>query len=250
MIIKKILAFFFSEWWRPLILTGVGFFLFAAGGMTKSIALQEFCSWFFGTTLLLLIVSFIYQVIKKKKNPAIFTALSFAGLLIAIFLYGILLFIVDTIEPRDGWADNLTIPGNISLEIPKGDGIKSVRPDSILKIKRAKQDFELYNSFQPGLYYYDVWLGKIEKGTIYLKAYEVTKNYALSTDNLSERSSIEVYNPADSIVRFQLIREFTIYEGDWGKPYAAHFEVWFKPDGQGSKRKLLEKNYKIEGWMR
>jgi hypothetical protein len=41
----------------------------------------------------------------------------------------------------------------------------------------------------------------------------------------------------------------TIYEGDWGKPYAARFEVWFKPDNGGNEQKLFQKNYKIEGWM-
>jgi hypothetical protein len=43
---------------------------------------------------------------------------------------------------------------------------------------------------------------------------------------------------------------FTIYEGDWGKPYAARFEVWFFPDNGGKERKLIEKNFKIEGWQR
>ena len=39
-------------------------------------------------------------------------------------------------------------------------------------------------------------------------------------------------------------------EGDWGKPYAARFEVWFKPGSGQRERKLLERTFRIEGWMR
>ena len=50
-------------------------------------------------------------------------------------------------------------------------------------------------------------------------------------------------------MKFSSATDFTIYEGDWGKPYAARFELWFKPVNGGHERKLIEKNYKIEGWM-
>jgi hypothetical protein len=50
--------------------------------------------------------------------------------------------------------------------------------------------------------------------------------------------------------RFGAKAGFTIYEGDWGKPYAARFEVWFKPDAGGAERKLAERTFKIEGWQR
>jgi hypothetical protein len=50
--------------------------------------------------------------------------------------------------------------------------------------------------------------------------------------------------------RFGTKAGFTIYEGDWGKPYAARFEVWFKPDSGKTERKLAERIFKIEGWQR
>jgi hypothetical protein len=55
---------------------------------------------------------------------------------------------------------------------------------------------------------------------------------------------------ADPTEKFGAKSGFTIYEGDWGKPYAARFEVWFKPDSKGPERKLAERIYKIEGWQR
>ncbi len=85
---------------------------------------------------------------------------------------------------------------------------------------------------------------------IYLKAFEVTKNYPLSVDSLKEYSNEWVgwsNNPSEL---FFSNTNFTIYEGDWGKPYAARFEVWFVPDSGASERKLTEKVFKIEGWQR
>ena len=53
-----------------------------------------------------------------------------------------------------------------------------------------------------------------------------------------------------SRVKFNYENEFKIYEGDWGKPYAARIEVWFCPDFGRTERKLMERVCKIEGWMR
>ncbi|WP_348636566.1 hypothetical protein QLS71_015380 [Mariniflexile litorale] len=61
---------------------------------------------------------------------------------------------------------------------------------------------------------------------------------------------MKINNTNDTIKKFSTKDDFTIYEGDWGKPYGARFEVWFKPDNGGKEVKLLEKNYIIEGWMR
>ncbi len=73
------------------------------------------------------------------------------------------------------------------------------RPDSITNRQVTKTDFQLYNSFQPGLYEYDFWTDKIESGTIYIKAFEITQEYGLSTDELPASSSVKVYNPSDAI---------------------------------------------------
>jgi len=67
---------------------------------------------------------------------------------------------------------------------------------------------------------------------------------------LPKRSSIKVENATNELMTFRRDNHFTIYEGDWGRPYAVRFEVWFRPDNNGQERKLIEKIYKIEGWMR
>ena len=44
--------------------------------------------------------------------------------------------------------------------------------------------------------------------------------------------------------------EFTIYEGDWEDYYAARIEVWHKDASTQKETKLLEKVYRVDGWMR
>ena len=54
----------------------------------------------------------------------------------------------------------------------------------------------------------------------------------------------------DSSQLFFSNTHFVIYEGDWGKPYAARIEVWFVPDSGEDERKLIDRIFKIEGWQR
>jgi hypothetical protein len=177
------------------------------------------------------------------------TFLILGGTIVASIFSTIVLFFIAMDTP-DTFADNLKIPTNINIYNPVDIGFDEKRPDSISNLHKKATDFQLYNSFQPGLYEYDFWTSKIDSGTIYIKAYEVTQNYALSTQRLPQSSSVKIYNPTDSIVKVGTTNHFTIYEGDWGKPYAARFEVWFKPSIGGQERKIFERNFKIEGWMR
>ena len=76
------------------------------------------------------------------------------------------MFVFNTID-GDLWADDIKIPKNIVLNLPIDLKVDGKRPDSILNIKKNKQDFQLYNSFQPGLGEYDFWTNKIDKGSVF-----------------------------------------------------------------------------------
>lgn len=246
---KRILIFLFDKWWRPIL-----FWLVAVGLVFTSIIIGghtfgNVSLILLGIALFGLIASSIFQLFNRRWIKGILTGFLFGGTIIAFILYGILLFFIETVD-GDKWADNLTIPTNIQLNNPIDLTTDYRRPDSMLSVTNTNTDLLLYNSFQPGLYEYTFYTGKIESGIVYLKAYEITQEYALSTDRLPERSSVRVYNPTDSVMKFRTKSNFTIYEGDWGKPYAARFEVWFKSDYGGQERKLFQKNYKIEGWQR
>ena len=240
---KKAILCIFDKWWISILFCVFATIFFIISPFAKNNIVDDASVFLFGFSLLILLISIIYQGIKRKWLKFILTFLFFCGIVVVWFIYSIFIHYAGVFfDGTDRFADNLTIPNDIPIEIPLNCRIF----DSVSN----KQDFQLYNSVQPGIYEYDFWIGKIESGTIYLKAFEITKEYALSTDRLPKSSSIRIYNPTDNIKKFGTTSDFTIYEGDWGKPYAARFEVWFKPDDGGKERKLLSKNYKIEGWMR
>jgi len=113
-----------------------------------------------------------------------------------------------------------------------------------------KHPFRLVSGMQPGIYEVVYSINPGEPGSVYLKAFEITKGTPLSTDRLKEQSATRMTWSADTSERFGAKAGFTIYEGDWGKPYAARFEVWLTPDSGKPERKLAERIYKIEGWQR
>lgn len=114
----------------------------------------------------------------------------------------------------------------------------------------AKPDLILWKSFQPGIYEPEIWANPGEPGMIYLKAFEVTHGTQLSKADLREYSNEWIGWSDNPKQLFVSSTHVTIYEGDWGKPYAARFEVWFVPDSGGPERKLIEKVFRIEGWQR
>ncbi|PWN71771.1 hypothetical protein C1631_003865 [Chryseobacterium phosphatilyticum] len=73
--------------------------------------------------------------------------------------------------PYDFFAEGLEIPKNIKFEKP----LKLI--DDRGRASSDKQDFVLYDYLQPGMYKYDLFLNKIEKGKVYLKIFEVIKYY-------------------------------------------------------------------------
>jgi hypothetical protein len=110
--------------------------------------------------------------------------------------------------------------------------------------------FRLLTGMQPGIYGVAYSLNPGEPGSVYLKAFEVTKGTPLSVDELKMSSKTRMTWSTEPSERFGAKAGFTTYEGDWGKPYAARFEVWFKPDSGKPERKLAERVFKIEGWQR
>lgn len=114
----------------------------------------------------------------------------------------------------------------------------------------GNQPFRLVTGSQPGIYNVVYSLNPGEPGTVYLKAFEVSKGTPLSVDELKRGSKTRMIWSTDPSERFGVSEGFMISEGDWGKPYAARFEVWFKPDSGNSDRKLAERIFRIEGWQR
>ena len=131
---------------------------------------------------------------------------------------------------------------------PDWKAIRRILPAE--SIKQGGPAFELRNSFQPGIYDSEIWVNPGEPGMLYLKAFEITQKTPLSVDRLKDKSNEWIGWSDNPKELFFSNTHFTIYEGDWGKPYAARFEVWFTPDTGAKDRKLMEKVFEIEGWQR
>ena len=237
---KNLFIYCFDKWWRPvLFFVVIGILLILTSGL-DILFLDEILRALANTSTVFILISFGYQLYRKRFVEGFIS-------IIFLFVTG-LAYDFMILADGDHWADGLKIPAVIQIESPIGDygGVKS---DSILKLHRNQTDLFLYNSFQPGIYQYEFWTGKIDSGFIYLKAFEITNGDALSEENLEKNTQLSIGNVSDTIARFSLKKDFKIYEGDWGKFYAARFEVWFKPLLGGEERKLFQKNFKIEGWM-
>ena len=246
--LKKFLLNFFNNWTKPILIFIASFLLFFSFGfLSNNGYLLIFSFFILLSAVLIILISIIFQIINGQFLKS-FLTLCVLGIGALVFFYASIALFFKTQSMPDGYAYNLIIPKDIKIYLPS---------DTTFSISDTTPNFQLYNSFQPGLYSYSLWTKEIGKGYCYLKAFELTQNDPLSVKSLKERSRIEVFNPGDTLKRFDMNngndnskRNFTIYEGDWGKSYAAQFEVWFVPASGGQEQKLLEKNFKIEGWMR
>ena len=194
-----------------------------------------------------ILFSLVFAIMRLFRKDYLKGTLQILGTIIIggvsyLFLSLILLF-----YPYDFFADNLSIPKNVKFEKPislnKNAEVKSKKVDNA--------NFILYDDIQPGIYKYELYLNKIEKGKVYLKIYEITQNQILSEEDIKNSSSIDVYNPTSELKKFELKDDFTVYEGNWEQFYGSRIEVWFKPNAKNQpERKLMTKNYIIEGWQR
>lgn len=164
--------------------------------------------------------------------------------------------VVEVFEQSGGAERRLTKAGigyvaeeiGALLKQPDEAGLRQQLPAG--SIRAGEPTIDLRNSFQPGIYDAYIWANPGEPGRVYLKAFEVTKGTALSVRSLDKRSNEWIGWSDDEGELFLSNTHFIIYEGDWGDPYAARFEVWFAPDSGEAERNLLSRVFRIQGWQR
>ena len=168
---------------------------------------------------------------------------------------------VEIFEQSDNPERRVTKATVANLEEEFSEFLK--HPEDAVSITRARSrelagrlagddghSLRLLTGMQPGIYGVVYSLNPGEPGSVYLRAFEVTKGTPLSVDRLEAETRTRMTWSADPSERFGAKAGFTIYEGDWGKPYAARFEVWFTPDSGKPDRILAKRVFKIEGWQR
>ena len=191
-------------------------------------------------TLLLYIIATIFLLHRRKTVQ--FCIAVVVGYII-IFAFALLGIGLQSAPTR--FSLEHSIPEGLEYYTPKADSV-----DLATDVDSLDQTtyLQVRNSYQGGIYEYSFYYPSLPEGTIWLQCYEVTENYPLSKSRIRKKSTEHVRG-TDHFACLVDCKEFTIYEGDWNKYYAARIEVWFK-DKKGNKRKLLEKVYAVEGWMR
>lgn len=241
----KFLKAYVSLWYYPVLMIVVS-------GILGLILLrfQSIITFYMGLLLPLLsiliaIISGFIKLFKKKFVPAVLQ-LCFTGILGAIGVYFISFFLL--IYPYDFYADDLDIPEDLYYS-ELFDGKEA--PDYTTNLVPQSQNtpyLKLYQGFQPGMYIASVGIKDLPNGELYLKAFELTHEDPLSEERIKRKTLTPVTYSADSITEYQM--KFTVYEGDWGKPYAARIEVWYQLETLTPEIMLIAQNYKIEGWQR
>ena len=206
-------------------------------------------------TLLLQLPVFVILLIEKRWWQAAGAFFSGAVSLVPFVYLPLLLVSMFVGSMPDHFAQKHPIPDGMEVNIPITDAncrwnatdgfiFTPVEIDST----DSNSWLQIWNGEQGGIYHYAFYWPALSDGEIYLRCFEATKGTELSASSLKPRTTVRVigHNEFGQVV---LPTQFTIYEGEWEDYYAVRIEVWHKPTG-GKPHKLMEKIYRMEGWMR
>ena len=211
-----------------------------------------FCILLF--TLIMLPVSWCVLLANKKWWRCIISVV------VSIVFVGVLGFylIFAAMSAPTTFGKDHPIPEGLAYNLPHRteyvyDSISEILspvPDSVVvDTLNADSYLQIWDGSQGGIYNYDFYYGPLPAGEIYLKCFEVTEDIPLSDYRLKKASMVQI-NGTSTFSKLVDKQRFTIYEGVWNDYYAARIEVWFKDAKTGDEKKLLEKVYRVEGWMR
>ena len=203
----------------------------------------------------------IYYIIRRQRR-AILGHLAMMG--VASFLFfgniiGIGVWWMFNSDLVDDFGKKHPIPENVDYCEPLSS-FKSDRVDEYGNRMTADISYmfnpddsttwlQVSKGFQGGMYNYSFYISQeFDEGEIWLECYEVTDNIQLSKKRITE-STIQKITAEDQ-GKYTEPKEFTIYEGVWDEFYLARFEVWYIDYATRTKRKLTEKTYKVDGWVR
>ena len=235
---KKLFYACFAAAWKPVIFFIAGIVVAMEGDHFQHSIISKIAYYFCYAGIAGMLISFVYRLITKQWLQAFLTA----GVFFAVFTLTAIFTFMDS---SDHFADDLSIPANIRLSTLLPTELR----DSVRLATKDSAGLHLFSD-SPGEFDFDVRMGKTDSGIIYLRAFEIKHGEELSADRLANASQCYVNNHADTLTTCSSSRPVVIYEGDFGKPYAARIEVWFKNSDGTNDKKLLSENYIIEGWQR
>ena len=165
----------------------------------------------------------------------------FIGCLIGIFALGIGYYSYEESKFYD-----IEIPQNLNFEKPV-EYYSNKQVDSLKKLNVNSEKIIIVGNGYSG-YDFFIWHKPVEKGEIYIKAFELTQNIQLSEEKLRTRTVNKIIELGEN---YEFYRGSTVIdEGTFENFYPARFELWFKSKSSGNEIKIAEKNYVIDGWDR
>ena len=237
--------FFVKFWWIFPIVNLVSALLIVPSANHNLWGLTSALFIVFVVLLVVQGIIFIYCLCKKEWWQSVGSAIGCIVCFIAFYIISFIYLIVSSSQP-DPFGKEHPIPEGMEYEIPLNE---NAPVEVIVDGFSEKECLQVWNDFQGGLYQYSFYYPELPDGDVFLRCFEVTENIELSTSRLRKASTVKVIGHTE----FGMIADkqsFTIYEGDWGDYYAARIEVWHKNARTEEETKLLEKIYRVEGWMR
>lgn len=180
--------------------------------------------------------------IRRRGGAAALLFASWIPCFIAFFFIGFMSG-RDSQNRWDRFADRLEIPEGLDVSEPVG---KSEAPDigfAALPADSADAAALCLRDYGMGCYAAAIFLRTAEPGRIRLRAVEVTTGHSLSPYELDEKTSRD-HAGGDALFNGL---EFIVGEGDLVHPYAARFEVCFRPASGGPERTIGSRVYRIVG---
>ena len=236
--------FVLQYWWTIPALMAVLMVLDCVFIVANLPILESVVEWLLLLVGIAILASWIILALNKQWKKFLFS------FLLSILVGAVMAILVAVIGFRGLYAHSSdyfgrehSIPEGMEYSIPFEE-----YSDSAIDIDR-NGSLQIWNGIQGGIYKYDFYYGPLPAGEIYLRCYEVTENIRLSADRIRESSMVTI-DTTSSFSKVVDQQKFTIYEGDWGDYYAARIEVWHKNAKTGRETKLMEKVYRVEGWMR
>ena len=202
-----------------------------------------------------LIGSFVMELIPAGM-VGVFLAIKGVKLTWRVFAMFLASILWPFVDPSDGFGKEHPIPEGTEYCIPLESHLNAVDEEWMADYEEPVIDstdtaswLQIWNDNEGGRYLYDFSFPALPAGTLFLKCYEVGDNIPLS-ENVMRRNTSVSCSATESFTKLVEKREFVIYEGDWGDYYAVRVEVWHKDGATRKEHKLMEKVYRMEGWMR
>lgn len=236
---KRIINWLINYWWAvPLFMVLQMFVILIVvyqfpGGW---IEFTTFILWFVAAIVELVLLALL--LIHKRWKHFFFSVAAMLGIVILLPFFSFV-----AMSAPDGYAQHHPVPEGMELNIPLDDEEAEVDSNMVCSF------LQIWNGFQGGIYEYDFYYPRLSAGEIFLRCFEAGKNEPLSAESVEDRTTVR----QSAVTKFSKVAEkkqFTIYEGDWEEYYAVRVEVWHRDSVTHKETKLMEKLYRMEGWMR